>query len=351
MLESVVNDLASPLLRVKAVASLAGDLNIARRNWSAYPSGHPLIESSIQKLLESFAVLCKDGTVVQLGITRDGLLLGEEFVEKNNQICRSVASVLFERGIGALIVLQQPNRAELLSLLGILALKREEVFAQGGVDKLWHEAGITALEVRAIRYDRFSGTEEQQLTNEPTQPEGSLWEQFVLLLMKGEVGLSGTDAYGDVRPEVLAAALNAYFAKRMGSGSGLSTNTLRSATTIIQKALTSSYSDGGGAHTGDSEKDHCDVAENCSELSEGMPVIKADLAAFITALDPVLRRQILNGFCETGPADEKTTAELFRYLGPNILQESYATADEYASAPQMLQEILKKMLPHLVDSY
>jgi len=351
VLESVVNDLASPLLRAKAVASLAGDLNIARRNWSAYPSGHPLIESSIKKLLESFATLCKDGVVVPLGITRDGLLLGEEFVEKNNQICRSVASVLFERGIGALIVLQPPNRSELLSLLGILALKREEVFAQGGVDKIWHEAGITALEVRAIRYDRFSGTEEQQLNNEPAQPEGSLWEQFVLMLMQGEVGLSVTDARGDVRPEVLAAALNAYFSKRMGAGSGLSTNTLRSTTTIIQKVLTSSCRDEGSANTGSFEKESCDVEEDWSEFAQDMPVIKSDLTAFITALDPVLRRQILNGFCETGPSDEKSAAELFRYLGPGILQESYATADEYASAPQMLQKILKKMLPHLVNSY
>jgi len=351
VLESVVNDLASPLLRAKAVASLAGDLNIARRNWSAYPSGHPLIESSIKKLLESFATLCKDGVVVPLGITRDGLLLGEEFVEKNNQICRSVASVLFERGIGALIVLQPPNRSELFSLLGILALKREEVFAQGGVDKIWHEAGITALEVRAIRYDRFSGTEEQQLNNEPAQPEGSLWEQFVLMLMQGEVGLSVTDARGDVRPEVLAAALNAYFSKRMGAGSGLSTNTLRSTTTIIQKVLTSSCRDEGSANTGSFEKESCDVEEDWSGFAQDMPVIKSDLTAFITALDPVLRRQILNGFCETGPSDEKSAAELFRYLGPGILQESYATADEYASAPQMLQEILKKMLPHLVNSY
>ena len=351
MLESVVNDLASPLLRAKAVAAVAGDLNIARRNWSAYPPGHPLIDASLRKLLESFAALTKDDAVVYLGITRDGLLLGEEFVEKNNQICRSVASVLFERGIGALIVLQPPNHSELLSLLGILALKREEVFAQGGIEKLWHEAGITAMEVRAIRYDRFSGTEEQQLSNEPAQPEGSLWEQFVLLLMQGEVGLSGTDTHGDVRPEVLAAALNAYFAKRMGAGSGLSTNTLRSATAVIQKALTSSGSDEVSLNRGNSVKESGTAEDDWSELSQDMPVIKADLAAFISALDPVLRRQILNGFCETGPTDEKTAAELFRYLGPSIMQETYAAADEYASAPQLLQEILKKMLPHLVDSY
>lgn len=351
MLESVVNDLASPLLRVKAVASVAGDLNIARRNWNAYPSGHPLIESSLQKLLDSFSALCKDSHVVQLGITRDGLLLEEEFVEKSNQICRNVASTLFERGIGALIVLRPPNHAELLSLLEILALKREEVFAKGGIETLWQEAGIVSLEVRAIRYDRFSGTEEQQLSNEPEKEQGSLWQQFVLLLMQGEVGLSGTDAHGDIRPEVLAAALNAYFARRMGVGSGLSGNTLRSITAMMKQVLARSREEDEGLNGGDSETDLGRGEGDWSDLSLETTVVKADLAAFISALDPVLRRQILNGFCETAPADATNATELFRSLGPGILEETYASADEYAAAPQLLQGILKKLLPHLVDSH
>lgn len=349
MLESVINDLASPLLRVKALVAVAGDLNIARRNWSAYPSGHPLIESAITKLLDSFSVLCKDGHVLQLGITRDGLLLEEEFVEKNNQICRNVASALFERGIGALIVLRPPSHLELLSLLEILALKREEVFAKGGIETLWHEAGIASLEVRAIRYDRFSGTEEQQLTNEPEKEHGSLWQQFVLLLMQGEVGLSGTNANGDIRPEVLAASLNAYFARRMGVGSGLSVNTLRSATAIMKQALTFSGEVGGGFSDGNSVTGSGSVEGDWSDLALELPAMKADLAAFISALDPLLRRQILNGFCETAPADAAVT-ELFRSLGPGVLEETYASADQYAAAPQLLQGILKRLLPHLVNS-
>lgn len=189
MLESVITDLAAPLLRAKAVAAVAGDLNIARRNWNAYPSGHPLVESSIQKLLSSFQMLCGDVGGVQLGVTREGLLLGDEYVEKNNQLCRNVAAAFFERGVGALLVSQPPTREELLALLKLLALKRDEVFAQGGIEKLWQEAGITSLEVRAIRYDRFSGTEEEQFGSEKgdAQTQVSLWEQFALLLTNSPV--------------------------------------------------------------------------------------------------------------------------------------------------------------------
>ena len=350
MLESVVSDLAAPLLRVKAVVAVAGDLNIARRNWNAYPSGHPLIESSVQKLLLSFQSLCSEREGIQLGITRDGLLLGDEYVEKNNQICKNVAAAFFERGIGALLVSRLPDREELLALLALLSLKREEILAQGGIEKLWHEAGISALEIRAIRYDRFSGTEEELLSSEPAKEgnRGSLWEQFVRLMTKGEVGLAGTDAQGEVRPEVLAASLNAHFARRLGSGSGLSNNTLRRAATIIQQVV--AVSDTGDTDAV-SETGYTEEPVDWSKLNETAAVVKADLVAFITALDPLLRRQILNGFCETGIADASAADELFRYLGATVLQETYASADEYAAAPELLQGILRKLLPHLSDSY
>lgn len=362
MLESAVTDLTTPLLRAKAVVAVAGDLNIARRNWNAYPSGHPLVESSVQKLLLSFQNLYNEYGGVQLGFTRDGLLLGDEYVEKNNQICRNVAAVFFERGVGALVLFVSPSREELLALLKLLALKREEVFAQGGIEKLWQDAGITSLEVRAIRYDRFSGTEEDRLNNEQgeEQPSGSLWEQFVLLLTKGEVGLAATDAHGDVRPEVLAASLNAYFAQRMGTGSGLSNNILRSATAIIQQVVslssaTESGGPGSGSGVGEGDRGSDEKSDSktvdWSELNDQTPAVKADLRAFIAALDPLLRRQILNGFCETGAGDESAAAELFRYLGSAVLQETYATAEEYAAAPQLLQGILRKLLPHLEDTY
>jgi len=347
---SVVHDLAAPFLRTKALVAVAGDLNIARRNWNAYPAGHPLIQASLQKLLESFSTLCQIGGRVQIGITRDGLLLGEEFVEKNNQICRNVAAVFFERGIGALMVLHPPAPEELSAVLGLLVLKREEVFARGGIEKLWKEAGITALEVRAIQYDRFSGTEEERLYHQPDADDmaGTLWEQFVLHLTRGEVGFGGTDVQGSARPEILAAALNAYFARRKGAGNGLSANTLRGTTAVLQQALALS---GKGETFAGSGTELSEEESGWSGLAEEMQDIRADLATFITALDPVLRRQILHGFCEAGVDDETAAADFFSFLGSSVLQQTYADAEEYAAAPEFLQEILRKLLPQLVDTY
>lgn len=364
MLDSVLADLASPTFRAKAVVSVAGDLNIARRNWNAYPPGHPQTEASLQKLLESFRQLCEGGTPIQLGVTRDGLLLGSEFVEKENRICRNLAGVLFERGIGALLVQLPPNRDELAALLGLLALKREDVFAQGGIALLWQQAGIISLQVQPVRYDRFSGTEEGRLTQDEQGEEeevGSLWERFVRVLVRGDGdGLPGMDSQAGLQPEMLAASLNAYFARRPGSIRQLTATMVSSFAAVLREAFPAAMVGGGaaagsgGSGTGQGGGGTTGAVapeDNWSDLTEATTEIKTDLFAFIAALDPGLRRQILNGFCETGAVEDDTATELFNYLGPALMQETYASAEEYAAAPPLLQGILRKLLPHLGVAY
>lgn len=328
-------DTVTTQFRSKAISAVAVELHIARRTWTSYPPGHPLITASIQKLMASIRVLCADG-IVSIGVTRDGLLLGESVIEKGNAVCKQVAAALFERGIGVLIVHQIPTVEELESLLGLLSLKREEILARGGISQLWQTAGISSLEIRAIQYDRFSVSEASSLAkvaHDPVSRE-SLWNRFVRQLLQGEVGLAALDLQGDVRPEVLAAALNAHFSRRTGVGSGLSSGALHGAATGIQQLYAAT---GAGAAA---------VQADTTEAGIDHQVIRADLAAFLTALDPVLRRQVINGFCDTGQ-DTHLIQELFDSLGTVLLQKTYATAREYASAPPVLQQILKALLPHI----
>lgn len=334
MLESVVTDLASPSFRAKAIAAVAGDLNIARRTWSAYPPGHPQTVAALQKLGASFRQLCRDAGQTTLGITREGLLLDDTYVDKENRVLQGVAAMLFERGIGTLLILQPPSDSELTALLRLLALKREEILAGGGIEPLWQESGITSLQVRGIRYDRFIGSEEL-LLDEQRQERESLWEQLTRVLATGgDLGLVDED--GELSPELLAARLNACFGRRLGVGGGLSSNTLLAVTRLMTQVFKP------GASGGTATAEDADSAENAS-----VSRIKADVRTFISALDPVLRRQILDGFCETGHVDEETATELFRYLEPSLLRETYASAEQYAAAPLLLQQILRKLLPHM----
>lgn len=333
MFNSVVNEMVEKVGAEKAIIAVVSDLNLARRHLSAYPPGHPVVTQALQKLQRTIESLLELKPRFTVGITRDGLLYNDDYLEKNNSICQTVSAALFERGIGTLSIHQLPSIEDLSHLLRLLTLKREEILAAGGVDQLWKQSGVSSLEVVGIRYDRFSGTEELQLTR--SEEQENLWERFVRLLMQGQVGLAGQDQAGETRPEVLAATLNALFAQRLGHGSGLSSSIIRDSHATLHAIVTMS----GGNHP---------APTSPAPLTDE----QARLAAFIAALDPTLRRQILDGFCETiGSGDTAPLEAFFRQLGPGMLQQTYATAEQYNAAPELLKGILRTLAPQMTRAY
>ena len=339
MFDSVIQSMTAPYGLEKALSLLITDLHLIRRHWIAYPPGHPMVQRGLQKIQQSFQQLLIMQPQITIGVTRDGLLLGDDYFDKLNPNCNGLATALFERGIGAVVISHQPSSDELESLLRVLSLKREEILAAGGIEAIWQQAGSNAIELRGIRYDRFSGTEEVQLEG-TTNDNSSLWQRFTQLLMQGQVGLAGQEHTGETRPEVLAATLNALFTQRMGVGSGLAFNQIRDALPIIQAIVNAK----GTA-----------ASETATTTSGSSPYPatgdQAGLAAFVAALDPVLRRQILDGFCEIGSTDDSAMETFFRHLGPGILQETYATAEQFATAPELLKGILRKLAPQMTTSY
>lgn len=337
MLDSIMKDITGPANLIQAISALVGELQITRRHWAAYPSGHPVVQTALQKLQLSFNKLLELQTNLSIGVTRDGLLFDDDYIDKANLSCRSVAAALFERGVGALLIRQSPGVEDLTQLLRILGMKREELLDAGGVEHIWQESGCSSLELRGIRYDRFSGTEESQL-EDLNIDEGTLWERFVRLLMQGDVGLGGSDQN---RPEVLAASLNALFAQRLGTGSGLSSSAIRNSLAGMQAIISEK-----GAVTGGTDKSRAPGAAPYPVTGD-----QAELAAFVAALDPTLRRQILNGFCDTGISEQPMAEAFFRHLGSAMLQETYATAEQYAGAPELLKGILRKLVPQMTNAY
>lgn len=341
VLDSVIKELTTTQNLTKAISQMVSELHVTRRHWSAYPSGHPMVQTALQKLLAACQGLFELQPSILIGVTREGLLLGEEYIDKTSMSCRAVATVLFERGIGAVQLKQPPTTNDLAQLLAMLSMKREEILAQGGVESFWSQTGCTSIELRGIRYDRFSGTEESLLDGTAAADDGtSLWERFVQLLMQGQVGLGATE-HGETRPEVLAATLNALFAQRLGTGSGLSSSTIRQTVTAMQAIISdqsTATTTGSGSRASGSS-----IYPSTSD--------QAGLATFIAALDPTLRSQILNGFCETGTTESPMTEAFFRHLGSSVLQETYATAQQYAAAPELLKGILRRLVPQMTNAY
>jgi hypothetical protein len=144
----------------RALSTLIIELNIARRNYNSYPPGHPLIDSSLQKVISVYAGLFASRDEIIIGVTRDALMVEGVSLEKSNLVYRDFAGILFEHCIGALVLHPGLTIHELKNFTGILNTKREEIVKQGGIEAIWETAGISAISIKSIRYDLFSTVEE-----------------------------------------------------------------------------------------------------------------------------------------------------------------------------------------------
>jgi len=294
-----------------------------------------VVSASLEKLDGVLRRLLQKKSVVSLGISKDCILLGDEFVEKANPVCKTVAAALFERGIGTFIIKQPPSREEFQQILNLLATKREDILAKGGIESLWNQAEISSIDAIGIRYDRFSGTDDQYSGLSANQE--SVWEQLAKTVMQGEspVALSSMQAFrGEISPELLAEILNSRYIKgKDRSSSGLTTSLPRNTVKLMRDVM---YNNKG----------HQQSSDYGGGSGSTAPSYQDGLLDFLRALDPRLRRQILDGFCEVGDDESSLVDEVVTSVGPALLQETYATAEEYSKAPPLLQGILRKLFPH-----
>jgi hypothetical protein len=250
----------------KSLATLIIELNIARRNSRAYPAGHPLIAASLSKVLRVYEDLLTRHEEIVLGVTSDTLMVDGVALEKTNVVYRDFAHVLFERGIGALQFHRGLTVAELADFASILGLKRELIQQKGGIEQVWEKSTITSITVRPIRYDLFCSSDEDSVSSdEPGEPAEGIWNRFARELTMGLLPEEGSsDEYLD--PEILAEVMNEHF-----STEGLDEDEVEG---VVSGFLAS---DDSYASSGDSS------GESYQKL-----------AAFISQLNPQLRRQFLD---------------------------------------------------------
>jgi len=277
---------------IKLLSSLIVEFNIARRNQASYPKDHPLITTSLNRVIKIYNQLLEQGRPIIIGVARNTLMVNNTLLDKNNLIFRDFAKVLFEHGIAALTLHRGLSLDELKRFYEILRLKREELLNMGGISPLWKQASISSLEMQPIRYDLFCAIDPSSAKDQQ-QPQG-LWERFARRLVQGTFD-SCNSAHemngdkeegpidGELTPEALALILN----HRMGITGQGSDAGFRDEMTALFRELTETLL---GPET------------ECAAPHE-------ELAAFINALNPGLRRLFLNNNFEVGALADNSLAE------------------------------------------
>jgi hypothetical protein len=282
-MESQSPDITINSIDIKLLAPLIVELNIARRNCSAYPKGHPVIASSLTKALRVYDELLSTRSELVIGVTSEALMVDGTVLEKTNLIYRDFSRALFERGIGALLFHRGLTFEELNNFTRILGLKREHILQTGGIEEVWGKANIEAIAIRPVRYDLFKTSDNDSVTGADTMQsqEESLWDRFAReITVAGMLGEDSGDIYLD--PEVLADILNQQF-----DGGSIQEAAVRSA---VSRLLASA------------ENDAQKTADNSSQ-----PYLK--LATLISTLAPELRRQFLESSFGNNNQDNLSAAE------------------------------------------
>ena len=181
--------LASDAARLAEVARV---FKAAARSVTLYPNGHPTIETTLSRLTQLTNPPALTGPL-RIGITPGNLLIDGLPVGKPDSVISDLASLLHSHLVGELTVVPGGNAAAWRRLLLLIERAPDEVRADGGIARMWAEAGTSHVEIREIDYaealrERWSGAE-------------VTWERVVGNCLKGD--------NIDIPPEFVSAFLQA----------------------------------------------------------------------------------------------------------------------------------------------
>ena len=181
--------LASDAARLAEVARI---FKAAARSVTLYPNGHPTIETTLSRLTQLTNPPALTSPL-RIGITPENLLIDGLPVGKPDAVISDLASLLHSHLVGELTVVPGGNAAAWRRLLLLIERAPDEVRADGGIARVWADAGPSHVEIREIDYaealrERWTGAE-------------VTWERVVGNCLKGD--------NIDIPPEFVNAFLQA----------------------------------------------------------------------------------------------------------------------------------------------
>ncbi len=190
------------------------ELNISRKNVGIYPPGHVQIAKSIERAYVVLERLLAMRPEMTLGVAKDTLLVGKDYLDRKNPVYRDFALSLGQQEIASITFQRGLDQEELLRFNRIVTTNPAEVRAAGGVRTLMAEAGIPHIIVKTIDYGAFTVTEEEEVRASGSKEEAAgLWQDFVsglsgeTLARPGEEGVSPAELE-QIDPLELARLLN-----------------------------------------------------------------------------------------------------------------------------------------------
>ena len=139
------------------------ELNISRKNVGIYPPGHIQIVRSIDRAYNLLQQMFELREEMTLGIAKDTLLVGRNYLDKKNPVYRDFALSMNQQGIAAVTFIKGLEKEELVRFHRVITTKPEDIRAGGGIGAVISDVNIPHIRIVAIDYASFHLTEEQEI--------------------------------------------------------------------------------------------------------------------------------------------------------------------------------------------
>lgn len=160
----------------RGVSSLARTLVAAARSWALYPSEHPAVRGSLDRLRGSIAET-SGGQIFTFGVTPDTLLVaGIPVGGRDAGAIAEAARWLHDRDILQMTFAGEVSLAALQGLLAVLSEDSRIIRRRGGPAKVWADEGDPAIVVQQIDFSQV--LEDREVTN-PVRRKDDLWRSII----------------------------------------------------------------------------------------------------------------------------------------------------------------------------
>jgi len=305
-------------LDTKVISGLINAMNLAASKLASYPSGHPFIVESFQKVEDILKGVFERHGQLSFGIAKDSVMIGLTVMDKKNPIFQRFAKTFFEHGIVGLTLLRGLTSKELIDFDVIITQKRNDIYRQGGINALVSKAGIRHIKLKLIDYALFQAQESSD-DKESREDLRSLlfWENFIKGLFEGTLdpdGSSGKNWY-DLNPKDIAAMLNNLHLSHESTAIG-----------GLDAILVSSLQKCGLDQLADNDES------------------REKLFTFISSLNDDLRRCFLDKFLNAIPDKEDIATAILSGLPEEVILDALAQqTDKKLYVPPNIVKILHKL--------
>jgi hypothetical protein len=182
------------------------ELNISRRKAGMYPDGHPEVEESLGRALETFQTLLELKGQITLAVAKDILFADDCPLDKKNPIYTEFALCLSSKSIISATFARGITKEELQAFHRFL-LKDAEEASPEDLEKEFNQHALPHIKTEFIDYDAFSFAEGPPV--EDSNRKRGLSDRYVHELIRGNLRPSKYPVIREMSPETLARLINA----------------------------------------------------------------------------------------------------------------------------------------------